>query len=185
MNRSTWTKNAYLDAHGYSVRHGQNNYHAEHTYRVKDKDGKKKTVHEDVGIIVPGGIIPLPDLSKAICAPVKEYGFSQACLELLSLKWKNNLGDDWFNVFMTIVLEVSRNSYLADYSYEPYRHRNLGAHRSSMEAYMGKKLTELFGLFGDISIATENGVCVYRSELTPAQIKAAQELEISLGGFVK
>ena len=184
MNRSVWTKNAEFDAQGLKVRHGQNNYYVVETHQEKAPDGKKKAVQRDVGIVIPGGKIPLMDFSQAISAPMKEYGFSQACLELLPLKWKNNLGDDWFNVFMTIVLRESRYSYLADCPYEPYRHRNLGRHRNTMEAHMGHRLVDLFKMFGGIVIAIQNGECVYKSQLTPAQIETAKKLGISLGGYV-
>ena len=184
MNRSVWAKNADINVKDLKVRHGQNNYYAFETQQEKGLDGKAKTIHRDVGIVIPGGIIPLMDFSRAISAPLKEYGFSQACLELVPLKWKNNLGSDWFNVFMTIILGKAVNSILADFPYEPYRHRNLGSHRSSMEAHMGCRLAELYETFGGIMIATQNGECVYKSQLTPAQIEAAKKLGITLGGYV-
>ena len=184
MNRAVWTRNDEFESQGLKVTHGQNNYYVIKSYREKGPDGKKKTVSQVVGLVIPGGKIPFLAFSQAISAPLKEYGFSQACLELLPLKWKNNLGDDWFNIFMTIVLDVSKNSFLGDFPYQAYRHRNLGAHRASMEAYLGMRLTDLYEIFGSIMIALQNGECIYRSQTTPEQSETARRLGITLGGYL-
>ena len=184
MNRSTWVKNLDFDAQGLKVRYAQNNYYVTELHQENGPGRKKTVVHRDVGIVIPSGKIPLMDFSKSIRAPLKEYGFSQACLELLPLKWKNALGDDWFNVFVTIILRESENSYLADFPYESVKNRYLGSQRASMEAHIGYRLCDLFETFGGLMIATQNGVCVYMSQPTATQIESARKLGITLGGYV-
>lgn len=118
--------------------------------------GRRISSWEDLGIVIPGKLLkPVEDV-VILPYTVYEFGFSKAMLDLFPYEMKQELGDDWFDVLLYIIADVSPTSYLLSRHEVAGVNRYLGSWRKRIEKSLPMSIEALHSTFGGISLVITN-----------------------------
>lgn len=146
MNYPDWVKK--FRTKGTAVKKVGNSYYL-YKHSSKRVPGKKypQAVDTYIGVITPDGVVRKNKKKVSLeNIEVFEYGFSKALYDLCTLKWKNDLKEDWRDVLYLIIKEYSPNSYLLrDHEFKKTSIR-LSLQTKKLEDEIGVPLNELMEL---------------------------------------
>lgn len=92
---------------------GNSYYLYKHTSKYVPGKKYPQAVDHFIGVITPDGVVETKKKKVSLeDIEVFECGFSYVLLSLCPQKWKDDLKDDWYDVFCQIILLRSPHSYL-------------------------------------------------------------------------
>lgn len=166
---------------GTAIKKVGNNYYLYQHYSKYVK-GKKYPQCFDhyLGVITPDGVVYSQKKNVSLeNIQVFEYGFSFSLLCLLPDEWKKALEDDWYIVFLSIIHEISPESYLLmDFQLPKDIHRNISLHKKKlMEMIDFEQLAQLKTIY--LIVFTDRKVL---SKISDEQMAILNNYHIMIGG---